>query len=76
MTLKAYKTEIIVNNKQQTLLLQHIGCARWAYNWALASLMGPALGIVLLCCFWEDITDKMSWLPKIRNPFVWPEKHD
>lgn len=36
MILRAYKTEITVNNKQQTLLLQHIGCARWAYNWALA----------------------------------------
>lgn len=28
MILRAHKTEIIVNNKQQTLLLQHIGCAR------------------------------------------------
>lgn len=36
MILRAYKTEIVVNNKQQTLLLQHIGCARWAFNWALA----------------------------------------
>lgn len=36
MILRAYKTEIFVNNKQQTLLLQHIGCARWAFNWALA----------------------------------------
>jgi len=36
MILRAYKTEITVNNKQKTLLLQHIGCARWAYNWALA----------------------------------------
>ena len=36
MILRAYKTEVIVNNKQQTLLLQHLGCARWAFNWALA----------------------------------------
>jgi len=34
--LRAYKTEIDVNNKQKTLLLQHLGCARWAFNWALA----------------------------------------
>ena len=34
--LRAYKVELNVNNKQETLLLQHIGCARWAYNWALA----------------------------------------
>lgn len=36
MILRAYKVQLNVNNKQQTLLLQHIGCARWAYNWALA----------------------------------------
>lgn len=33
--LRAYKTELDVNNKQKSLLLQHIGCARWAYNWGL-----------------------------------------
>ena len=32
---KAYKTELDVNNSQQPLLIQHIGCARWAFNWAL-----------------------------------------
>ena len=36
MILRAYKVQLDANNKQQTLLLQHIGCARWAYNWALA----------------------------------------
>ena len=36
MILRAYKTELDVNNSQQTLLMQHIGCARWAFNWALA----------------------------------------
>ena len=34
--LRAYKTQLDVNNKQQTLLLQHLGCARWAYNFALS----------------------------------------
>ena len=33
---KAYKTEIDPNNKQQTLLMKHAGCARKAWNWALA----------------------------------------
>lgn len=33
--LRAYKTQIDVNNKQKTLLCQHIGCARWAFNWGL-----------------------------------------
>lgn len=36
MPLRAYKTEIVVNNVQNTLLLQHLGCARWAFNWALS----------------------------------------
>ncbi len=36
MIFRAYKVQLDINNKQQTLLLQHIGCARWAYNWALA----------------------------------------
>ncbi len=36
MILRAFKVQLDVNNKQQTLLLQHIGCARWAFNWALA----------------------------------------
>ena len=33
---KAYKTQLVVNNKQETLLKQHLGCARWAYNWFLS----------------------------------------
>ena len=32
---RAYKTELKVNNKQATLLRQHAGCARFAYNWGL-----------------------------------------
>lgn len=36
MILRAFKVQLVVNKGQQTLLLQHIGCARWAYNWALA----------------------------------------
>jgi transposase len=36
MILRAYKVQLDVNSKQQTLLLQHIGCARWSHNWALA----------------------------------------
>ena len=33
--MRAYKTEIEVNNRQKTLVLQHLGCARKAFNWAL-----------------------------------------
>ena len=34
--LKAYKTELDANKKQITMFMQHLGCARWAYNWGLA----------------------------------------
>jgi putative transposase len=33
---KAFKTQLVINNKQETLLKQHLGCTRWAYNWALS----------------------------------------
>ena len=33
---RGYKTELDLNNKQETLCLQHAGTARFAYNWALA----------------------------------------
>ena len=36
MPICAYKVQLDVNNSQQTLFAQHIGCARWAYNWALS----------------------------------------
>ena len=35
---KAYKTEIDPNNKQHTKLMQHAGCARKAWNWALGRI--------------------------------------
>ena len=34
--LRAYKTELDLNNKQRTLLLQCSGTARFVFNWALA----------------------------------------
>lgn len=34
--LRAYKTELDVNNKQRMLLVQCAGTARWAFNWGLA----------------------------------------
>jgi putative transposase len=33
--LKAYKVELDLNNKQATTLRQHVGTARWAFNWGL-----------------------------------------
>ena len=33
--LRAYKTELDPTCKQVEKLLQHAGCARWAYNWGL-----------------------------------------
>jgi len=32
---RAYKVELDPNNVQRTLLLQHAGAARWAFNWGL-----------------------------------------
>jgi putative transposase len=34
--LRAFKTELDLNNKQKTACLQHAGAARFAYNWGLA----------------------------------------
>jgi len=33
---RAYKTELDINDKQRTLLIQCSGTARWAFNWGLA----------------------------------------
>jgi putative transposase len=33
--LRAYKTELDVNNVQRTALRRHAGAARWTYNWGL-----------------------------------------
>jgi transposase len=35
MVHRAYRAELDPNNAQQTLLLQHAGVARFAYNWGL-----------------------------------------
>ena len=37
--LRAYKTELDPTCEQVELLLQHAGCARWAYNWGLRMKM-------------------------------------
>lgn len=34
--IKTYKIMLLPNNKQQTKMLQFAGCARFAYNWAIA----------------------------------------
>lgn len=37
--LRAYKTELDLNNPQITACARHAGAARWAYNWGLARKM-------------------------------------
>jgi len=32
---RAYKTELDLNNRQRTICFRHAGAARWAYNWGL-----------------------------------------
>jgi putative transposase len=34
--LRAFKTELDLNNHQRTACAKHAGAARWAYNWGLA----------------------------------------
>lgn len=34
--LRAFKTELDLNNQQRTACAKHSGAARWAYNWGLA----------------------------------------
>jgi putative transposase len=34
--LRAFKTELDLNNSQKTACARHAGAARWAYNWGLA----------------------------------------
>ena len=34
--LRAFKTELDLNNAQKTACARHAGAARWAYNWGLA----------------------------------------
>jgi putative transposase len=36
IVLRAYKTELDLNNAQRTACAKHAGAARWAYNWGLA----------------------------------------
>jgi putative transposase len=36
IVLRAYKTELDLNNAQRTACARHAGAARWAYNWGLA----------------------------------------
>ena len=39
IVLHAYKTELNLNNVQNTACTRHAGAARWAYNWGLARKM-------------------------------------
>jgi putative transposase len=36
LILRAFRTELDLNNVQKTACLRHAGAARWAYNWGLA----------------------------------------
>ncbi len=38
----AYKSELDPNNKQITAMRQHVGAARWAYNWGLERIKQTA----------------------------------
>jgi putative transposase len=38
----AYKSELDPNNKQVTVMRQHVGAARWAYNWGIERIKQAA----------------------------------
>ena len=38
----AYKSELDPNNKQITAMRQHVGAARWVYNWGLERIKQAA----------------------------------
>ncbi len=38
----AYKSELDPNNKQSRAMRQHVGAARWAYNWGLERIKQAA----------------------------------
>ena len=40
--MKVYKTELDPNNVQATAMKQHVGAARWAYNWGLEQIKAAA----------------------------------
>ncbi len=35
---------------------------------------GIGTAIAFVCCYWEELNKK--FVPKFRNPFVWPEKFE
>jgi putative transposase len=39
---RAYKTELDPNNRQTTAMRQHVGAARWAYNWGIERIKQAA----------------------------------
>lgn len=72
MHLKSFKVELDPNNAQKTLLAQHAGCARFAYNWMLGLLV-------------EDFktTKKLKpnamqihklWVEKKNTEFLWAKE--
>jgi hypothetical protein len=66
-TLRAFKSELDLNNKQKTASLQHAGAARFAYNWGLArkchklherrNTYGDAFCIIQCQPFGDQFTD-------------------
>ncbi len=67
---RAYKTEIRPTNKQRSLLLQHAGTARFAYNWGLTQKIqayqktGKSPGAI-------DLHKELNQLKPIHFPWMY-----
>lgn len=74
MAYKTYKVKLNPNNKQASKMLQTAGCARYAYNWALAAEKSnyEAGGRFLSDC---DLR-RMFTLHKADNPWLYEVSND
>jgi Helix-turn-helix domain len=68
--LRAYKTELDLNHRQITACRQHVGVARWAYNWGLTRLQehyqrtGKSLSAI-------DLHKELVQLKKTEVPWLY-----
>jgi transposase, IS605 OrfB family, central region len=68
--LRAYKTELDLNNHQRSLCMRHAGTARFAYNWGLARKIEArkSTGITLSCF---DLQRELNQLKITRFPWMY-----
>ncbi len=71
--IKSIKVRLHPNNKQLTKLFQYAGCARFAYNWAIAKerenyKQGTSSGLTILTKNLAQLkNDDYKWLNHVSN---------